>query len=88
MCSSLQLFPSHIPDLSSGNPLIISGRYDGMFPDFIKASGILADMSSFSVDMKVQRVKDTPLNRVMFQPRGLALVYYIDLPVICDKETH
>ncbi|KAF3452012.1 hypothetical protein FNV43_RR08108 [Rhamnella rubrinervis] len=62
---SLEFFPSHIPDLSSGNPLIISGRYDGVFPDFIKANGTLADMSNFVIDMKVQRVKDFPLNRVL-----------------------
>lgn len=68
--SSLQLFPYHIPDLSLGNPLIISGRYDGIFPDIIKVSGTKADTSNFVMDMKVQRVKDLPLNRVMFQTQG------------------
>ncbi|KAH7547065.1 hypothetical protein FEM48_Zijuj01G0267500 [Ziziphus jujuba var. spinosa] len=62
---SLELFPHRIPDLSLGNPLIISGRYDGIFPDFIKVSGTKVDMSNFVIDMKVQRVKDLPLNRVL-----------------------
>ena len=70
-CSSLQLFPSHIPDLSSESPLIVSGRYDGNFPDCVKISGTLADMSNFTIDLKVQRAKDVPLDRVMFCHLGL-----------------
>ncbi|KAG2728619.1 hypothetical protein I3760_01G213700 [Carya illinoinensis] len=62
---SLELFPSHIPDLSSGNPLIISGRYNGSFPDALKISGNLADMSNFVIELKVQRAKDLPLDRVL-----------------------
>lgn len=63
----LQLFPCKIPDLSSESPLVISGRYDGGFPDSIKVSGTLADMSNFVVELKVQRTKDMPLNRVIFK---------------------
>lgn len=63
---SLQLFPSHIPDLSSRSPLIVSGRYDGGFPDTVKISGTLADMNNFVIELKVQRAKDVPLERVMF----------------------
>ncbi|BBG98781.1 inter-alpha-trypsin inhibitor heavy chain-related protein, partial [Prunus dulcis] len=62
---SLELFPSHIPDLSSGSPLIISGRYEGSFPDSIKVCGTLADMSNFVIDLKVQRSKEFPLDRVL-----------------------
>ena len=65
-CISLQLFPSHIPDLSSRSPLIVSGRYDGGFPDTVKISGTLADMNNFVIELKVQRAKDVPLERVMF----------------------
>lgn len=64
---SLQLYPCKIPDLSSECPLVISGRYDGSFPDSIKVSGTLADMSNFIVELKVQRAKDMPLNRVIFE---------------------
>lgn len=62
----LQLFPSHIPDLSFGSPLIVSGRYNGDFPDIIKVNGILADKSAFATDLKVQNAKDVPLDRVIF----------------------
>ena len=71
-CSSLQLNPFHIPDLLSGSPLFVSGRYQGNFPDSVKARGILADMSNFIIDVKVQRTKDIPLDRVMFQLLNLA----------------
>ncbi|KAM3747127.1 hypothetical protein ACB098_05G013000 [Castanea mollissima] len=62
---SLELFPSHIPDLSSESPMIVSGRYDGGFPDKVKISGTLADMSNFEIELKVQRAKDVPLERVL-----------------------
>lgn len=65
-CSVLQLFPFHIPDLSSGSPLIISGRYHGEFPESLKASGSLADMSNFTIDLKIQKAKEIPLDRVIF----------------------
>ncbi|KAI4355416.1 hypothetical protein L6164_004192 [Bauhinia variegata] len=62
---SLELFPIHIPDLSLGSPLIISGRYDGTFPDSVKVSGTLAEMSSFVIELKVQRAKDMQLSNVL-----------------------
>ncbi|XAR67567.1 hypothetical protein NMG60_11002368 [Bertholletia excelsa] len=61
---SVELFPNHVPDLSSRNPLIISGRYRGQFPDSLKASGMLPDMSQFSVDLEVRKGKDVPLDRI------------------------
>lgn len=60
----LELIPSQIQDLSSGNPLIISGRYKGDFPDTIKVSGVLADMTNAVTDLKVQNAKDVPLDRI------------------------
>ncbi|XP_054783588.1 uncharacterized protein LOC129290718 isoform X2 [Prosopis cineraria] len=62
---SLELFPFYIPDLSLESPLIISGRYDGTFPDSIKVKGTLADMSNFEVDLKVRREKDIRLTNVL-----------------------
>lgn len=61
-----QLFPSYIPDLSFGSPLMVSGRYKGDFPDNIKVTGMLADMSTFVTDLKVQNAKDVPFDRVNF----------------------
>uniref|UniRef100_A0A803NYC0 VWFA domain-containing protein n=2 Tax=Cannabis sativa TaxID=3483 RepID=A0A803NYC0_CANSA len=62
---SLELYPSNIPDLSYGSPLIVSGRCDGIFPDTIEISGTLADTSSFTINLKVQKAKDLPLNKVL-----------------------
>ncbi|KAL6974621.1 hypothetical protein U1Q18_028805 [Sarracenia purpurea var. burkii] len=61
----LEVYPSRIPDLLSGSPLIISGRYHGTFPDNVKATGILADTSNFVVDLKVQKTNDIPLDKVL-----------------------
>ncbi|KAK8675783.1 hypothetical protein V6N13_033846 [Hibiscus sabdariffa] len=62
---SLELFPSHIPDLSFGSPLIVSGRYKGEFPDVIKINGTLEDMSAFQTDLKLQNAKDLPFDRIL-----------------------
>ncbi|KAI7992780.1 UPF0481 protein [Camellia lanceoleosa] len=64
MASKPDLYPNLIPDLSSGSPLIVSGRYNGNFPDSVKASGLLPDMSNFSVELEVQKSKGIPLDRV------------------------
>lgn len=61
----LELYPFHIPDLSTESPLIVSGRYHGNFPDSVKVGGNLADLSNFVVDVKVQNAKDFPLDRVL-----------------------
>ncbi|TKY54408.1 Inter alpha-trypsin inhibitor, heavy chain 4 [Spatholobus suberectus] len=60
----LEVYHSHIPDLSSEGPLILSGRYRGNFPKTLKVEGILADFSNFVVDMKIQNAKDISVERV------------------------
>ncbi|KAA3486173.1 von Willebrand factor A domain-containing [Gossypium australe] len=51
-----------LPDLSLESPLTIHGRYQGSFPDNLKAKGILGDLSSFTMDLKIQRAKDIPFD--------------------------
>ncbi|VFQ83680.1 unnamed protein product [Cuscuta campestris] len=60
-----EVYPSQIPDLSSESSLILSGRYRGEFPDNLKVTGSLADMSNLSVDLKVQETKDIPIDKVL-----------------------
>ncbi|XP_019198615.1 PREDICTED: inter-alpha-trypsin inhibitor heavy chain H3-like isoform X2 [Ipomoea nil] len=60
-----EVYPSQIPDLSSESPLILSGRYRGVFPDILTATGSLADMSNLSVDLKVQEAEGMPLDKVL-----------------------
>ncbi|MCL7049426.1 hypothetical protein MKW94_029225 [Papaver nudicaule] len=62
---AIEVYPRYIPDLSSGNPLIVSGRYKGEFPDSLKVSGFLSDMSNFTIDLKPQRAKGISLDRVV-----------------------
>lgn len=61
----LQLFPSQIPDLSFGCPLVVSGRYKGDFPDIIEVKGLSAEMSTFVTELKVQNAKDVSFDRVI-----------------------
>ncbi|KAI8553301.1 hypothetical protein RHMOL_Rhmol05G0004300 [Rhododendron molle] len=61
----IEVYPSRIPDLLSESPLIVSGRYQGAFPETLKATGILADSSNFVVDLKVQKAKDIPLDKIL-----------------------
>ncbi|KAL2462377.1 inter-alpha-trypsin inhibitor heavy chain-related [Forsythia ovata] len=61
---SLELFSLHLPDLLAGTPLIVSGRYCGNFPDSVKVSGTLADLSNLVINAKVQKAKDVPIDKV------------------------
>ncbi|KAK1358525.1 Inter-alpha-trypsin inhibitor heavy chain [Heracleum sosnowskyi] len=61
----LEMYPCRIPDLSTGCPVIVSGRYSGNFPDSVEASGILSDLTRFVIDVKAQKAKDIPLDRVL-----------------------
>ncbi|KAK7304010.1 hypothetical protein RJT34_14991 [Clitoria ternatea] len=60
----VEVFPSHIPDLSSDGPLILSGRYKGNFPKSFEIKGVLADFSKFVIDMKIQEAKDIPIQKI------------------------
>ncbi|XP_051147950.1 uncharacterized protein LOC127263058 isoform X2 [Andrographis paniculata] len=70
---SLEIYPSHLPDLSSGCPLFISGRYHGNFPESAKVYGTLADATDFQINVKVQDAKDIPLDKVFARSQINAL---------------
>ncbi|KAL3824507.1 hypothetical protein ACJIZ3_020536 [Penstemon smallii] len=61
---SIEFYPFHIPDMLSGCPLFISGRYCGKFPYNVEVAGTLADLRNFVVNAKVQKAKDIPVDRV------------------------
>ncbi|CAA0818694.1 inter-alpha-trypsin inhibitor heavy chain-related [Striga hermonthica] len=61
----LEVFPSQVPDLSSESPLIVSGRYRGTFPETLKVNGVLADMSKFTIDLKVEEAKEIPIGKIV-----------------------
>ncbi|CAN1169116.1 Inter-alpha-trypsin inhibitor heavy chain H3 [Linum perenne] len=62
---SLELLPCSVPDLTAGTPLMVSGRCDGVFPDLVKVTGTWADMTNFTMEIKVERTKDLPLDRAL-----------------------
>ncbi|GKF24978.1 hypothetical protein Tco_0080872, partial [Tanacetum coccineum] len=62
---ALEVYPSVVPDVCSEGPLILFGQYRGGFPETLNVRGVLADMSSFTIDLKVQRPKDIPLDKVL-----------------------
>ncbi|TYI48190.1 hypothetical protein E1A91_D13G229100v1 [Gossypium mustelinum] len=64
-CEEIEVYSSRIPDLSLESPLTIYGRYQGSFPDNLKVKGILGDLSSFTMDLKIRRAKDIPLDSVL-----------------------
>lgn len=81
----LQLYPFRIPDFY-GNPLIVSGRYQGTFPDIVKARGFIADMSSYKIDVKVRKTKGIPLDRVNIlirTPKGIYVFYMYKKNLSC-----
>ncbi|XP_010537629.1 PREDICTED: uncharacterized protein LOC104812256 [Tarenaya hassleriana] len=67
LLGSVEMFPSHIPDLTMGDPLIVWGRYKGQFPDSVEVRGTLADTNCFVMELTVQKAKDMimPLDKVL-----------------------
>ncbi|KAK3127685.1 hypothetical protein QOZ80_7AG0576960 [Eleusine coracana subsp. coracana] len=55
----------YIPDISAKSPLCISGKYQGKFPEKVKATGYLADMKEISIELKVQHIKEIPLDKFL-----------------------
>ncbi|XP_020587366.1 uncharacterized protein LOC110029423 [Phalaenopsis equestris] len=61
---AFEVLPSNIPDLLVECPLIISGKYQGKFPDTVNVEGRLADASDIVISLKVQHMGNIPLERV------------------------
>ncbi|KAG6425805.1 hypothetical protein SASPL_110009 [Salvia splendens] len=62
---SLEIYPAQTPDLSSGSPVLIWGRYTGSFPDNVEVYGTLPDLGKFEITLKVQSAKDVPIDKVI-----------------------
>ena len=63
---SNQVDSEYIPEISAKYPLCVSGRYNGKLPETLIAKGHLADMSEISIELKVQHIKDIPLDKVRY----------------------
>ncbi|KAH9621873.1 hypothetical protein KSS87_008177 [Heliosperma pusillum] len=64
---SLALNPASTQDLSYERPLLVSGRYKGRLPESFEVRATLADMSSFTTNLKRQEAKNIPLDKVNAQ---------------------
>ncbi|KAG9458059.1 hypothetical protein H6P81_002567 [Aristolochia fimbriata] len=62
---AFEVFPFYVPDLLSGYPVVVSGRYEGSFPDSVRVKGFLPDKTNIDIDLKVQQAKDIPLDKVL-----------------------
>ncbi|KAL4613812.1 hypothetical protein ACB092_07G007900 [Castanea dentata] len=82
--NEVEVYPFHIPDLSSESPLTVSGRYRGNFPDIIKAKGVLADLSNYMIDLKVEKAKDIPIDRVAKMSIQTAVASEYTHMVLCE----
>ncbi|KAL1363967.1 hypothetical protein HN51_012127 [Arachis hypogaea] len=60
----VELYPFHLPDLSSTGPLVLSGSYKGHFPETVKVKGVLADFNNFDLDVKIRKFKDLPVEKL------------------------
>uniref|UniRef100_J3LPN1 VWFA domain-containing protein n=1 Tax=Oryza brachyantha TaxID=4533 RepID=J3LPN1_ORYBR len=54
-----------IQDISANYPVCVSGRYQGKLPEVLIAKGYLADRSEISIELRVQHIKDIPLDKVL-----------------------
>ncbi|KAH0455830.1 hypothetical protein IEQ34_015862 [Dendrobium chrysotoxum] len=61
---AFEVYPWKLPDLLIECPLIISGRYEGKFPNTVKVEGRSADMNEVVVNLKVQNSTDIPIEKV------------------------
>lgn len=71
------MYSSCIPDLSSECPLTICGRCQGSFPDTLQAKGILGDLSSVIIDLKIEKAKDISLDKVRRQLLSLFFLFAV-----------
>lgn len=59
------MYPFPIPDLFCGNPLVVSGRFHGSFPESITLSGLLPDQSTWQTEVPSKRTLTVPLSKVV-----------------------
>lgn len=59
-----QVYPFAIPDLFCGNPLVVSGKFHGSFPDTISFFGLMPDQSTWKTEVPSRKTSKVPLSKV------------------------
>lgn len=66
---NVEIYPMPIPDLFMGNPLSISGYYQGNFPERVTVHGFLANGTKWSSSVKVDMSDVVPVSKVFIKQR-------------------
>jgi len=66
---SVELYPFPIPDLFVGLPLLVSGKYSGVFPSAIQLNGRLPNGKVWSQTVHTTKAAFIPLERVFVKQR-------------------
>lgn len=64
ICGLFQMYPFPIPDLFCGNPLVVSGKFKGSFPDSITVFGLMPDQSTWQIEVPSRKSSKVPLSKV------------------------
>lgn len=67
--TSAELYPFPIPDLFVGLPLLVSGKYEGVFPLSIQLNGRLPTGETWTQTVQVTMAADIPLDKVFVKQR-------------------
>lgn len=67
--SDVELYPFPIPDLFSGRPLVVSGRFNGTWPGTVRVGGYLPDGRQWSKEVPTFMEAAIPLSRVFAKQR-------------------
>ncbi|GMH45075.1 hypothetical protein BSKO_13032 [Bryopsis sp. KO-2023] len=67
--TSAELYPFPIPDLFVGLPLLVSGKYEGVFPMSIQLNGRLPTGETWTQTVQVTMAADIPLDKVFVKQR-------------------
>lgn len=65
----VEIYPFPIPDLYSGRPLIVSGKFMGSWPGSVRVVGMLADGRQWSKEVLTFMEASVPLNKVFAKQR-------------------
>lgn len=67
--TSCELYPFPIPDLFCGLPLLVTGKFEGQFPETITINGKMPDGNVWSQRVPVSGQTTLPLDKVFVKQR-------------------
>lgn len=67
--ANIELYPFPIPDLFAGNPLVISGKYTGAWPQSITVNGVLPNGARWQQVVATTQTASIPLDKVFARQR-------------------